>query len=57
MAVPAVHRSSQAKGGIGAADAGLATGTAPQARPHSHSNAGSGPCLQPIPQLMAIQDP
>ena len=24
---------------------------------YSHSNAGSEPCLQPIPQLMAMLDP
>jgi len=38
----------QARGRIGAIATGLR---------QSHSNAGSKPCLQPIPQLMAIPDP
>ena len=37
------YGSCQAKGQIGVAAAGLH---------HSHSNTGSKPCLQPIPQLM-----
>ena len=40
--------SSQARGPIGAVDAGLH---------HSHSNAGSELCLQPTPQLTATLDP
>ena len=46
-AVPAAYGGSQARGQIGAAAANLR---------HSHSNARSEPCLQPIPQLMAILD-
>ena len=37
---------SQARGVIGGTAAGLC-----------HSNAGPEPCLQPIPQLMAMPDP
>ena len=47
MAVPAGYRSSQAKGQICAAAAGLH---------HSHSNSGSEPRLQPTPQLVATLD-
>ena len=47
-ATPAAYGSSQARGCIGAAAAG------PR---HSHSNVGSKPRLQPIPQLMATLDP
>ena len=39
---------SQTRGPIGAVAAGLH---------HSHSNTGSKPCLQPIPQLTAMPDP
>ena len=39
---------SQARGQIGAVAAGLH---------HSHSNKGSKPCLQPIPQLTVTLDP
>ena len=47
-AVPAAYGGSQAGGRIGATAAG----------PHrSQSNAGSEPCLQPIPQLTAMPDP
>ena len=42
------YGGSQAKGLIGAVAASLH---------QSHSNAGSKPCLQPTPQLMAILDP
>ena len=42
------YESSQARGRIGAAAAGLC---------HSHSNARSVPHLQPIPQLTATPDP
>ena len=47
-AAPMAHGDSQAKGPIRALAAGLC---------HSHSNAGSEQCLQPIPQLMAMPDP
>ena len=47
-AAPTAHGSSQARGGIGTTAAGLH---------HSHSNAGSEPCLQPTPQLMATPGP
>ena len=40
--------NSQARGPIGARAAGLS---------HSQSNAGSGPRLQPTPQLTAMPDP
>ena len=43
-----VHGGSQARGLIGATAASLC---------NSHSNAGSEPCLQPTPQLMATLDP
>ena len=39
---------SQARGQIGGTAAGL---------PHSHSNSGSEPCLQPTLQLLAMLDP
>ena len=41
------YGDSQAKGQIGAVATGLR---------HSHSNSGSGPCLQPTPQLTATPD-
>ena len=41
-------RSSQARGRIGAAAAGLC---------HSHSNLGSEPCLWPTPQVTSMPDP
>ena len=44
-ATPMAYGGSQARGLIGA---GLR---------HSHSNAGSKPCLRPTPQLMAMLDP
>ena len=47
-AAPAACGNSQARGHIGAATTGLC---------HNHSNMGSEPCLQPIPQLMAMPDP
>ena len=47
-AAPVAYGSSQAKGQIGAAAAGLH---------HSHSNLGSKLCLQPTPQLTAVPDP
>ena len=47
-AAPMAYGSSQARGWIGAIAASLH---------HSHSNAGSGPCLWPTPQLMATPDP
>ena len=46
-AAPATYGSSQARGLIRAVAAGLH---------HSHSNAGSEPCLGPIPQLTATLD-
>ena len=46
-AAPAAYGGSQAWGGIRVAAAGLH---------HSHSNPGSGPRLQPTPQLMATPD-
>ena len=42
------YGGSQARGVFGA----LATGL-----PHSHSNAGSEPCLRPTPQFRATPDP
>ena len=45
---PMAYGGSQARGPIGAIAASLH---------HSHSNAGSEPCLQPTPQLMAMLDP
>ena len=47
-AIPIAYGSSQARGQIGAAAAGLH---------YSHSNTGSKPCLQPMPQLVAMLDP
>ena len=47
-AAPVAYGGSQAKGLIGAIATGLR---------HSHSNAGSEPCLQPTPQLTAMPDP
>ena len=47
-ATPEAYGSSQARGGIGAAAAGLW---------HSHSNSVSEPRLRPIQQLMATPDP
>ena len=47
-ATPTAHGGPQARGWIGAITAGLR---------QSHSNVGSKPCLQPIPQLMAMPDP
>ena len=47
-AAPTAYGSSQARGQIGAAAAGLH---------HSHSNVGSMLRLQPTPQLMATLDP
>ena len=48
MATPMAYGSSQARGWIGAAAAGLC---------HSHSNARSEPRLQPMPKLAAMLDP
>ena len=45
---PVAYGGSQARGLIGAVAASLC---------QSHSNAGSEPCLQPTPQLMAMPDP
>ena len=42
------YGGSQARGPIGAVAAGLH---------HSHSNTRSKPCVQPTPQLPAMQDP
>ena len=47
-ATPTAYGDSQARGPIGVTAAGLH---------HSHSNAGSKPRLQPIPQLMPTPDP
>ena len=47
-ATPAAYGGSQARGLIGAAATGLH---------HSHSNMGSGSCLQPTPQFTATPDP
>ena len=47
-ATPVAYGGSQAWGPIGATAAGLC---------HSHSNAGSEPCLQSTPQLTAMPDP
>ena len=46
-AAPAAFGGSQARGLIGAVDAGLRQG---------HSNVGYELCLQPTPQLMAMPD-
>ena len=48
MAAPVACGGSQAKGPIRAVASSLR---------HSHSNAGSKPRLQPMPQLTAMQDP
>ena len=45
---PVAYGGSQARGGIGTVAAGLH---------QSHSNEGSEPRLQPIPQLTAMPDP
>ena len=47
-AIPTAYGSSQARGRIGATDAGLH---------HSHSNIRSEPHLRPTPQLAATPDP
>ena len=47
-AAPVAYGGSQARGLIRAAASGLC---------HSHSKAGSEPCLPPTPQLMAMPDP
>ena len=47
-ATPMAHGGSQAKGRIRATATSL---------PHSYSNAGSEPCLQPTPQVTAMPDP
>ena len=47
-AAPVAYGSSQVKGGIRPAAASLH---------HSHSNARSEPHLQPMPWLVAMQDP
>ena len=47
-AAPTTYGGSQARDQIGAIAAGLY---------HCHSNAGSEPCLQPTPHLMAMMDP
>ena len=47
-AMPTAYGSAQARGRIGAAAAN---------QPHSHSNAGSEPCLQLTAQFMATRDP
>ena len=47
-AAPAAYGSFQARGQIGAIDAGLC---------HGHSILGSEPSLRPTPQLMAMLDP
>ena len=47
-AAPGAYGGSQARGLIGAVAAGLH---------HGHSNVGSKPCPQPIPQLTAMPDP
>ena len=47
-ATPTAYGSSQVRGQIRAATASLRL---------SHSNLASKPCLQPTPQLMAMQDP
>ena len=47
-AISVAHGGSQATGRIGAIVSGLR---------QSHSNAGSEPCPQPTPQLMATLDP
>ena len=47
-AAPTAYGASQARGHIRAEAANLH---------HSHSNAGSKPCLRPTPQLTATTDP
>ena len=47
-AAPAAYGGSEARGQIGAVATSLC---------QNHSNARSEPCLQPIPQLMAMLDP
>ena len=47
-AAPVAYANSLARGPIGAKAAGLY---------HSHSNVGSEPHLQPIPQFMAMLNP
>ena len=47
-AAPTAYRGSQARGLIGAVAGGLH---------HSHSSAGSGRCMRPTPQFMAMLDP
>ena len=47
-ATPAAYGGSQCRGPIEPVASSLH---------HSHSSAGSEPCLQPTPQLMAMQDP
>ena len=49
-AAPMAYGGSQARGRIRTTAAGLRDS-------HGHSNAGSEPCLQPTPQLMATLDP
>ena len=46
-ASPTAYGNSQARGQVQATAAGLH---------HSHSNAGSKPCLQPTPELTAAAD-
>ena len=48
LAAPVAYGGAQAGGWFGAAAVSLH---------HSHSNAGSEPCLWPTPQLMATPDP
>ena len=48
MAVPVAYGGSQAGGQTGAVAAGLH---------HSHSKAGSEPCLRPTPELTTTLDP
>ena len=48
MATSMAYGRSQARGRVRAAAA---------SQHHSHSNAGSEPCLWPTPQLMAVPDP
>ena len=47
-AIPAAYGGTQARGLIRGTTAGLR---------HSHSDVRSEPCLQPIPQPMAMPDP
>ena len=48
MAIPLAYGGSQARDPIGTVAVGLC---------QSHTNSGSEPCLQPIPQLTAMPDP